>query len=382
MIMEHLTRVSLAVLLTTLPPSIQQACDSTDPTPTPSGDVIVTADGTRLVAEVVVSGVVVPWSLAFTPDGRLFFTERPGRVRIVQAGRLLAEPALALDDVYAVEEAGLLGLALDPDFAENRYVYLLYTRRPPNGPPANRIVRYRELANTLAEAVVLFDGIPGFEAHDGGRLKFGPDGTLYATTGDAGRPDDAQDPVSWSGKILRLNPNGTTPADNPLVLPYISSGHRNPQGLDWHPASGALWATEHGAIGNDELNAIVPGANYGWPLIEGDATGPGLRAPVLFFTPSIAPAGAAFYRDSRIPSFRHDFFFATLRDQALHRVQFDADDPSQVVGHERLLAGRFGRLRAVVAGPDGALYLSTSNRDGRGAPTGDDDRIIRLRAAE
>ena len=368
----------LVVAFAVTAPVFQPACDSTNPTPPAGDEVFTAADGTRFQAETVVRNLEVPWSLAFAPDGRLFITERPGRVRVVQDGVLLTSPALTLADVFATGEAGLLGLVLDPAFTQNRYVYLLYTRARPGLAPVNRVARFRELNNTLAEAVVLLDDIPAANSHDGGRLRFGPDGALYITMGDARDLDAPQDLASLSGKILRINPDGTTPADNPFASPVYSYGHRNPQGLDWHPVTGELWATEHGDVGNDEVNRIDAGANYGWPVIEDDATMPGMLTPVRAFSPAIAPSGASFYTGQALAGFRDDLFFATLRGEHLHRVRFDPANPSVVASDERLLEGRFGRLRDVMTGPDGALYLITSNRDGRGTPADDDDRVIRL----
>ena len=374
-----LPRVALLGALAITTPPLQLACNPDHPaTPPAASDVFTASDGTRFHAEVMVTGLEVPWSMAFAPDGRLFVTERPGRLRVVQNGQLLADPAAVFTDAFAVGEAGLLGVALDPDFAQNNYLYLLYTRDRPGESPANRIMRYRELGNTLAEAVVLLDDIPAATSHDGGRLRFGPDGTLYATIGDVREEDDAQDLAALTGKFFRINRDGTTPSSNPRASPVYSYGHRNPQGMDWHPVSGELWATEHGDVGNDELNRVDAGANYGWPRIEGNQTMPGMAGPVLFFSPSIAPSGASFYVGQTIPGFHNDLFFATLRGEHLHRVRFDPADPGRVLSDERLLEGRFGRLRDVVTGPDGALYIATNNRDGRGVPAPGDDRIIRL----
>ncbi len=342
------------------------------------GEIFTAVDGTQFQTETVVTGLDVPTSLNFAPDGRLFVTERPGRVRVVVDSELYPEPALTLSEVFAVDEAGLLGLALDPEFSQNGFVYLLHTRPRPGEAPTNRIVRYRNVGNTLAEAVILLDDLPASTSRDGGRLRFGPDGLLYAAMGDARSEDHAQDLALRTGKILRIRRDGTTPRDNPFASPVYSLGHRNPQGFDWHPLTGTLWATEHGNIGNDEVNRIEAGANYGWPAIEGDQTMPGMRSPVLRFSSSIAPSGASFYDGMTIPGFRNDFFFATLRGTHLHRVRFDPADPDQIIGTERLLDGRFGRLRDVVTGPDGSLYVATNNRDSRGTPTRDDDRIIRL----
>lgn len=296
----------------------------------------------------------------------------------MEFGQLLAQPALVLPDAVSLGESGVLGLTLHPRFAENGWVYLVYTARRADSVVVNRLMRYRELNNTLGEARVLLDDIPGANIHDGARVRFGPDGRLYMTMGDAARAASAQDLGSASGKIYRLNDDGTTPVDNPFSSIVYSYGHRNPQGIDWHPVSGDLWETEHGATGNDEFNRIDRGGNYGWPTIEGSQTRSGMITPVLFFTPSIAPSGASFYTGTELPTFRNNFFVATLAGQHLHRVRLDPIDHRRVIAHERLLAGRFGRIRDVATGPDGYLYFSTSNRDGRWTPGPTDDRILRI----
>ena len=344
------------------------------PAPQPQGEVYTTQDGIRFRVETVAQSLEVPWAMAFAPDGRLFVTERAGRVRILNLSTSTSELALTLDGVLAQGEAGLLGLALDPDFAQNHWVYL-YSTAAIAGGAVNRVVRYREVNARLVERVVLLDGIPAAQIHDGGRLRFGPDGLLYITTGDANVPSLAQDLASYAGKILRLTQDGTTPRDNPFASPIYSSGHRNPQGLDWHPSTGDLWASEHGPTGNDEINVIRSGANYGWPRIEGAGTLPGMESPLNFYNPAIAPSGASFYRGQRFPGFDGSLFVGTLRGGHLLRLRTDA---RRVIAQERLLDGRFGRIRDVVSGPDGYLYLCTNNRDGRGNPTATDDRILRL----
>ncbi len=225
------------------------------------------ADGTRFGVQTLVTGLQIPWSLAFTPDGRLLISERPGRVRVYQNGALLPEPALTLTDVFTRDESGILGLAVHPDFATNHFVYLVYTANGPRGAIA-RLMRFRELDNRLAEGVVLLDDVPASNIHNGSRVKFGPDRRLYVTFGDVARPSLAQDAASLNGKILRLNDDGTSAAGNRFNSPVYSLGHRNPQGIDWHPVSGDLWETEHGQTNNDEINVIDSGANYGWPVIE------------------------------------------------------------------------------------------------------------------
>ncbi|MGH2369729.1 MAG: PQQ-dependent sugar dehydrogenase, partial [Chloroflexota bacterium] len=215
--------------------------------------------------------------------------------------------------------------------------------------------------------------------HDGGRVELGPDGRLYATLGDAADASLAQNRDSPAGKILRLERDGSIPADNPFPgSPVYTLGHRNVQGLAWQPGSGRLYATEHGPVGNDEVNLIERGQNYGWPQAQGREHAAPFRAPLAVYTPSIAPAGATFYDADAIAQWRGSFFFATLRGTHLHRIVFDGNEPGRILAEEQLYAGTYGRLRDVAQGPDGALYLATSNRDGRGNPRPEDDRILRI----
>jgi glucose/arabinose dehydrogenase len=335
------------------------------------------SDG-RLRVETVATGLEAPWALAFVPDGRIFVTERAGRLRVLTPeGALEPEPVAEIDGVAAEGEGGLLGLAVDPDFERNGNLFLYHTYRDESG-LHNRVVRYAEREGELAERTVLLDGIPGELIHDGGRLAFGPDGKLYVTTGDAAQPELAQDPASLAGKILRLNADGSIPADNPFPgSPVYSYGHRNPQGLAWNPRTGRLYATEHGASGNDELNLIEPGDNYGWPEAEGLDHG-SFTAPVAVYGSSIAPSGATWYDSAAIPPWRNDLLFATLAGTHLHRATVDVDDPRRITGQEEVFDDRYGRLRDVQLGPDGDLYVLTSNRDGRGEPTDEDDRVLRV----
>ena len=339
------------------------------PSPAPSGDVYVTADGVRFRTEPVVSSLSIPWAMQFAPDGRLFLTERPGRVRIADIASGSSQVVLTLGDVFAEGEAGALGIALDPGFAQNRFVYLYYTGRLASGGAVNRIVRYREVNGTLGDRAMIVDNIPAAQIHDGGRVRFGPDGLLYASNGDANNTNLPQDLASTAGKIIRVNPDGTTPRDNPFGGPIYSYGHRNPQGFDWHPATGDMWASEHGPTGNDEINVIRPGVNYGWPRIEGAATMAGMESPVTFFNPAIAPSGASFYRGSRFPAFVNNLFVATLRGSHIRRFRLDPASPRRIAADERLLDGVFGRIRDVISGPDGFLYFLTN--------TGN-DRVMRI----
>jgi glucose/arabinose dehydrogenase len=333
--------------------------------------------------EVAATGLATIWAIDFAPDGRIFLTERGGRIRTIQDGQLQPEPWLTLDDVVEISEAGLLGLALDPGFADNGWVYVAYTYRADSGALANKLVRLQEDPATQRgrRDVVILDGIRGANNHDGGRVRFGPDGHIYWTMGESGDRPLSQDLSSWNGKILRLAPDGNVPPYNPFgESPIYSYGHRNPQGLAWHPRTGQLFATEHGPSGGesccDEVNVVYPGANYGWPWAFGDQVVAGTVGPLVQSgAETWAPGGAAFVTHG---PWAGSLVFTGLRGQSLYRVLLDESDPTIVRGVESHFVGVYGRLRDVIQGPDGALYLATSNRDGRGSPRANDDRLLRL----
>ena len=308
----------------------------------------------------------IPWALDFLPDGSIIFTERTGRIRLIDTREgLLPDPLLTIDEVTHTGEGGLLGIAVHPDFVKNPFIYVYYTYQ--NGTDlTNKVMRFRMQDRNLLDEKLIIDSIPGASIHNGGRIKFGPDDLLYITTGDATISNYAQDKNSLVGKILRLKDDGTIPGNNPFPgSPVFSFGHRNPQGLAWDDR-GRLWATEHGSQANDELNLIEPGKNYGWPNIRGDEKAQGLVSPWLHSaTDTWAPSGIAYSEGS--------LFFAGLRSQSLFEVIVD-DEPTL----RRHLNRNFGRLRDAVVGPDYYLYILTSNRDGRGVPTEDDDQIIRI----
>jgi glucose/arabinose dehydrogenase len=330
--------------------------------------------------QIIVRGLDTPWALAFAPDGRLFVTERPGRIRVVVDGRLDPRPVATLP-VTEVSESGLMGLALDPDFAKNRRLYVCYTLERPGGLMSrlqgqsrlmNRVARLTLREGGPPEETVLLDGLPGGATHDGCRLKFGPDGKLYVTTGDAGESRLSQRLDSPAGKILRMNADGSVPADNPFPGSLVYSyGHRNVQGIAWDGA-GRLWASEHGPSGfpccHDEINLIMPGRNYGWPEVYG-------RAGDRRFVDPATESGRDTWAPSGVAVLGEHLYVAALRGRRLLRMRLGPNSVSEVTAW---LAGTHGRLREVVAGPDGALYVTTSNRDGRGSPASDDDRILRV----
>ena len=330
--------------------------------------------------EVVADNLTIPWSIDWLPDGTAIFTERNGNLRMIQDEQLVQEPLLSLS-VGGVE-GGMLGVAVDPDYEQNNFIYLYYTYNE-FLTTTNKVVRYHLDDKTVTEDKVLIDGIPGGPFHDGGRIQFGPDGKLYIATGDAGDPNLSQDLGSVAGKILRINSDGTIPEDNPWQDSSVYSiGHRNPQGIDWDE-SGNLVATEHGPSGwrgsaHDEINVIIPGKNYGWPDVIGDETKEGLTNPILHTGDDTwAPSGAEFYDGDKIPQWTGKYFVATLRGSHLHIIDFDLEN-NKVISHEKLFQDQFGRLRDVQTGPDGYLYILTSNQDGRGFPNPNDDKIIRI----
>ena len=325
--------------------------------------------------ETVLDNLKNPWELEFAPDGTIFFTERDGKLWVIDN-----ESTLHLVAEFSASntvEGGLLGLELDPDYENNHFLYLYqtYLDIPTH---QNKVVRYTVNNNQLTDELILIDKIPGALWHDGGRIKFGPDEMLYITTGDATNANLSQDTASLAGKILRINSDGTVPSDNPFNSPVFSYGHRNPQGLAWNE-NGILVSSEHGPSGergyaHDEINVIERGKNYGWPLIVGDSNDIVYTNPILHSGDiTWAPSGLLYYYSDRIPEWKGKFLVATLRGE--HVMVLDLDLENGVVNSaEKIFQGDYGRIRNLVQSPDGDVFMLTSNND--------DDKILQISALE
>lgn len=345
--------------------------------------------------ETVAENLEVPWSIAFAPDGRIFFTERTGRVRVIENGKLREKPLFVLTDVKLDGETGLMGMTLHPNFAENRLLYLAYVYDTNDGKKV-RAVRYKETGETLTEPKTIIENIAASQYHAGMRLSFSPaDGKLYITTGDATQQKLAQDLSSINGKTLRLNDDGSVPSDNPFVgqkdaRPEIwSYGHRNAQGIAWQPETNLMFQTEHGPsgldgvswfkaakrFGGDEVNIVERGKNYGWDKISHLMQKEGMETPLVEYSPAVAPASAAFYRGEAFPAFKGNLFFGALKGESIVRLIIDG---RKIAAQEFLLKKQYGKIREVAVSPEGFIYFSTSNKDGRGDATKTDDRILRI----
>ncbi|HEU4340268.1 MAG TPA: PQQ-dependent sugar dehydrogenase [Candidatus Binatia bacterium] len=343
------------------------------PKPAPSNSVVR--------VETVAKGLENPWALAFLPDGRMLVTERPGRLRIAGADGRLSGPLDGVPRVFARGQGGLLDVVLDPRFDKNRLVYLSYAEPGEGNTAGTAVARARLADDRLDNVQVIYRQQPKLEGanHFGSRLIFARDGTLFITQGDRGHRERAQDLTAGIGKIIRLNPDGSVPKNNPFVgrsgaRPEIwSYGHRNVQSAALHPESGQLWTVEHGARGGDELNRPEAGKNYGWPVItygvdysgakigEGTAK-PGMEQPVYYWDPVIAPSGATFYTGDAFPDWKGSLLIGSLTPGLLVRLELK---DGQVAREERYLGELRERIRDVQQGSDGVLYLVTDSRDGR-----------------
>lgn len=386
-----LTRKALAALAVTLLTGTAALAApkefTTFPAPKTRHDVKVT---------VVAEGLDTPWSIAFMPDGRILVTERTGNLRVVKDGKLLPDPVAGLPKIEEFKQGGLMDIALDPDYAQNRYVYLSFMEKAEKGPDAkprdqdkgNRtvIARFTDDGTAFKDMKVLYKGAlvdSGF--HFGSRFAFDKEGHIYFSIGERGSQDRAQDLMDAAGKVFRLNRDGSVPANNPFVgrsdaLPEIFTyGNRNPQGLATQPGTGLIWESEHGPQGGDEINIIRPGTNYGWPVITyGKTYGLGLKIgegtekegmaqPELYFVPSLAVNGMTFYDGGSLPFWRGDLIVGLLAG-GIARLDVEGE---KVVATERLLEAELPRTRDVAQGPDGRLYALIE------AP-GTDGKLVRI----
>jgi len=333
------------------------------------------AASAEVKVETVANNLKIPWELVFAPDGRIFFTERDGNLWVIENESL---ELVATFPASSTLEGGLLGLALDPEFEKNNFLYLYQTYFGFEL-HHNKVVRYTVSNNQLTDEQILIDKIPGALWHDGGRIKFGPDEKIYITTGDATNANLSQKIDSLAGKILRINADGTIPVDNPFESsPVFSYGHRNPQGIDW-TENGILVSSEHGPSGekgyaHDEINVIEPGKNYGWPVIVGDSNNPEYTNPILHSGDvTWAPSGLLYYDSDKIPELKGKFLVAALRGQHVMVLDLDLEN-NRVNSVEKIFQDEYGRIRDLVQSPDGDVFILTSN--------GDNDKILRVTSLE
>jgi quinoprotein glucose dehydrogenase len=340
----------------------------------------------NIEVEVWQQNLKVPWELVFLPESnRALVTERSGRVLEIIDGKLQTESYLELD-IDSRGEGGLMGMAHHPDFPQEPYIYLMYTYTSSEGELYNKVSRFTDQGNQAVKEKVLIDQIPAGNNHNGGRIAFGPDGMLYITTGDTFNREIAQDLDNLGGKILRLTPEGNISEDNPFEnSPVYSLGHRNPQGLAWHPETGNLFISDHGPSGEDGLRAkdrikvVEAGSNFGWPDKVGYFENGEYANPLIMWKNAVPPSGITFYQG--------DLYVGTLRSQSLTRIGVSKENDNFMVDKiEHLFRDRnnsiYGRIRTAVVGPDNYLYFLTNNRDGRGRPRENDDQILRFKIEE
>lgn len=332
---------------------------------------VVASRRQKVKLEVVARDLETPWGLAFLPDGRLLVTERSGRLRTVGADGRLLPPISGVPEVWAVQDGGLLDVEVHPDYARTGWIYLAYSEAGPGKSSMTRIVRGKIRGNAWVDQQDIYKAPPELfyvgNIHYGTRFIFDREGHLFYSIGDRGRLEDAQDLSKPTGKIHRVNDDGSVPPDNPFAgrpgaLGSIwSYGHRHPQGFAFDPLTGRLWASEHGPTGGDELNVIERGANYGWPIVThgiepgiSKSHAAGMQPPVAYWNPSIAPAGIAFYGGTRYPGWRNHLFLAALGGQHLRRLEIAGD---KVIDQE-VVFDEFGRVRDIITGPDGHMYVA------------------------
>lgn len=342
---------------------------------------------TAIDTTTLISGIETPWEILWGPDNFIWFTERAGRVNRINPSTGEKQVIFTVADAFEYGEAGLLGMALHPDFEETPWVYLVYNYT--DGPNIReRLVRYIWNGISLENATILIDDIPGNSYHNGSRLLFGSDGKLYMTTGDAGNTSNSQNMSSIAGKLLRINPDGSIPLDNPDPASYIwASGLRNSQGLVFAP-NGNLYGSEHGPSSDDEVNLLEKGRNYGWPDVAGYCDLPGenlfcevnnVREPLFAWTPTLAVSGIDYYNHNAIPEWQGNLLMTSLKASKLLSLKLSSDGLF-ITETADWFTGTWGRLRDLCVAPDGRVFIAVSNRDGRGMPRPGDDRIVEIKA--
>ncbi|HUU65826.1 MAG TPA: PQQ-dependent sugar dehydrogenase [Methyloceanibacter sp.] len=348
------------------------------PTSASAEERVIDTEIGKIKVETLASGLEHPWGLAFLPDGRMLVTERTGHLRILTGDGALSDPLAGVPEVVAKGQGGLLDVAIGPKFNETKFVYLSFAEAGPSG-ASTAVARGRLTDDGLADVQVIFRQTPkvGGGNHFGGRLAFTPDGKLFVLLGERFKFEPAQDLTSHLGKIVRINSDGSVPADNPFISqqdaqPEIwSYGHRNPQGAAIHPDTGKLWETEFGPRGGDELNISAAGANYGWPVVSWGAhydgkdipnppTHPEFADAIRHWTPVISPSGMTFYTADTIPSWKGNLLIAGLSSESIVRLKLDGE---KVIGEERIAMD--ARIRDLAQGPDGAVYALTDEDDGK-----------------
>lgn len=373
--------------------------------PMPQEEFIMDPPGIQV--EDFATGLEAMWDILFLPDGRVLLSERPGRIRLVTAeGELRDEPWAAPDHVFHGGGGGMMGLALHPDYPDAPWIYAMYSVFVDGG-PVNRVSRFLDGEDRAGAEEVVLDRLPAANTHNGGRIAFGADGMLYVSIGDTGQRAQAQNVRDLRGSVLRVTPLGEIPEDNPWAdTPVWAKGLRNVHGLAVHPSTGELFAADHGPSGEwreplvahlDEINVLRSGGNYGWPAAVGAPGLPEFEDPIVAWEVAVPPGDLDFYTGDLFPEFQGDLFMASLRTEALVRIRFqDLNDPHRPTHIERWFTdrdlgeapmgegpSRFGRLRAVKVGPDGAIYVGTTNVDrDRGLVREDDDRVIRIVPAD
>ncbi len=336
----------------------------------------------------VITGLDTPWEVLWGPDNHLWITERYGRISRLNPDTGALIPVYTIPDVDEYGEGGLLGMALHPDFPDESYVYVVYNYYSGEY-LKERLVRYFYDGTTLTEPFVMLNNLPANSYHNGSRLVFGPDDRLYMSTGDAGNLNSPQNMNSLIGKILRINPDGSIPDDNPFSGSYIwALGLRNSQGLVFTP-SGKLYGSEHGPNTDDELNLLEAATNYGWPTVAGFCNLPdeiafceanNVKEPLAAWTPTLAVAGIDYYNHTAIPEWENCILMTSLKAGKLVSLKLSSDGNS-ITGQQDWFTDHYGRLRDVCVAPDGRVFIAVSNRDGRGTPRPGDDRIVEIRAS-